>query len=148
MGNQQQYIEEGGFEEYLYRTHEGFPKLTINGIKSNVLLLGSDPQGKHYSLPAYSNTSDMYFKVDKSGKVCQGRLYVDRKCVVDFDWSHDHINQDTGERFSKGTVHVQVYGIDKNGTIERYSAARRMSADEIIKYGPIILAYNPDVKFR
>lgn len=148
MGNQQQYIEEGGFAYFLYYTHSGFPELTINGIKCKVILLSSDPLGKHYSLPSYSNTSDMYFKVDKDGNVCQGRLYLDRRCVVDFDWSHMHINQDTGERFPDGTVHVQIYGVDNNGKIERYSAARKMSADEIKKYGPIIHAYNPDVRLE
>jgi len=37
----------------------------------------------------------------------------------------------------------------KDGSIKRmYKHARYMTQEEIYKYGPIILHYNPNVKFR
>ncbi len=150
MGNQNEYIASGGFSAYLYRDHNGFQSVEINGIRGKVVLDQRDPNGKHYSLPTYSNTSDMYFKVNKDGEVIQGRLYLDRKSYIDFDWGHKHTNTNgDGRTFDKGKVHVQVYTLDGNGKPDRQSDnARFMSNTEMKKYGPVIHAFNPDAKFR
>lgn len=149
MGNQQDYIESGGFSQYLYKDHDGFIAKEINGVKGKVVHDQRDPKGLHYSLPSYANTSDMYFKVSKNGEVIQGRLYIDRKSVLDFDWGHTHKNTSDGKIFTKGTIHVQEYSVDSNGKLIRHSdSARLMTDTEIKKYGPLIRAYNPNVKFR
>lgn len=149
MGNQQEYIESGGFSQYLYKDHYKFSAKEINGVRGKVVLDQRDPNGQHYSLPSYANTSDMYFKAAKDGEVIQGRLYIDRKSVLDFDWGHTHTNSSDGKVFTKGTIHVQKYNVDSKGKLIRHSNnARLMTDTEIKKYGPIIKAYNPNVKFR
>lgn len=90
----------------------------------------------------------MYFRVGKDGNVIQGKVYVDRKHCIDFDWSHKHVNSN-GQSFQKGVVHVQTYEVDSKGVTHRLSdGARYMSNAEIKKYGAIIHAFNPSVKFR
>lgn len=94
MGNQQDYIESGGFSQYLYKD-------------------------------------------------------LDRKNVLDFDWGHTHTNTSDGRIFTKGTIHVQEYSVDSNGKLIRHSdSARLMTDTEIKKYGPLIKAYNTNVRFR
>lgn len=67
--------------------------------------------------------------------------------VLDFDCDHPHENKPTGEFFEAGTVHVQGYE-KRKGKFARHShKARRMTEAEIKKYGPLILAMNPNVKF-
>ncbi len=90
----------------------------------------------------------MYFRVGRDNSVIQGKVYIDRKHCIDFDWSHNHVNSD-GQSFPKGVVHVQIYQVDENGKTHRLSdMARYMTASEIAKYGPIIHAFNPNVKFK
>lgn len=149
MGNQQAYIESGGFSQYLYKDHNGFCVKEVNGTRGKVVLDQRDPNGQHYSLPSYANTSDMYFKVAKNGEVTQGRLYINRKSVLDFDWGHTHTNKSNGKLFPKGTIHVQEYSVDSNGKLIRHSDdARLMTDKEIKKYGPLIKAYNHNAKLK
>lgn len=103
----------------------------------------------HTTLPYYSNTSDIYFRKNANG-ICQARVYVGQKMFLDFDWSHLHINKGgDGRAFKQGVVHVQVWKENKDGTFTRISnQARNMSNAEMKKYGPIIKAFCPDVKFR
>lgn len=148
MGNQRVYISTGGFSQYLYEDHVGFSPVTVNGVRGKALHYIGDGIGDHTGLPQYADTSDMYFRVGKDGKVIQGKVYIDRKHAIDFDWSHRHVNSD-GRTFQKRVVHVQVYRVDEKGNSHRLSdSARYMNNAEIAKYGPIIHAFNPDVKFR
>ncbi len=148
MGNQKNYIQKGGFANYLYRDTPGFNVVEMNGVRAKAINRIDDPDGKHAGLPMYSNTSDMYFRI-KEGVAMQAKLYVDRKTLLDFDWDHSHANKKTGEFFPKGTVHIQEYYVDKNGETKRHSGKARLMTDaEIKKYGPIIHAFNPKVKFR
>ena len=67
---------------------------------------------------------------------------------MDLDWNHSHTNSD-GTVFQKGTIHVQVYIVGKNGKPQRLSDNARLMTDaEIAKYGPIIKYFNPNVKFK
>lgn len=74
--------------------------------------------------------------------------------IIDFDWSHVHVNTSNGRKFPIGTIHVQRYeyvGKDKAGKViyRRMSGeARMMNNEEMKKYGPIIKKFNPNVKFR
>lgn len=124
------------------------PAKTINGVKGHVIKKVGD-RDTHTTLPYYSNTSDIYFRKNANG-VCQARVYVGQKMFLDFDWSHLHINKGgDGRAFKQGVVHVQVWKENKDGTFTRISnQARNMSNAEMKKYGPIIKAFCPDVKFR
>jgi len=120
----------------------------VGGIKGKILkrLGGSET---HSNLPYYAVTSDMYFRKNHEG-VCQGRVYLDHKLCIDFDWSHLHINKGTdGRIFKAGVVHVQVWKQNSDGAFTRVSdRARNMSNSEMKKYGPLIKAFCPNVKFR
>ncbi len=152
MGNQRQFNPNGGFYEYNYRTLTQYGIFTCNGITSKVVEDVNKVED-HFSLPSYSNTSDMYFKEGVGGAIIQGRYYdVDRKMVLDFDWGHTHVNKtDKGKiiaKFPKGVVHVQPY-IEIGGHSKRMNNdARLMTEDEIKKFGKHILHWNPDVKFQ
>ena len=146
MGNQREYIPGGGFSQHLYKDES--PKVTINGITGKMISLVADPTGTHAGLPTYSDTSDIYFKKGKDGKASQAKVYTDRKTVLDFDWSHTHKNSD-GRVFPKGTVHVQVYRVNDDGSLTRLSKdARFMSNFDMKTYGPILKYFNKDIKFR
>lgn len=146
MGNQREYLASGGFSKYLYKDES--PKVTINGVTGKMISKITDPTGIHEGLPTYSNTSDVYFKKGKDGKASQAKVYKDRKTVLDFDWSHNHKNSD-GRIFLKGTVHVQVYRVNADGSLTRLSnSARLMNNHEMKLYGPILKYFNPDVKFK
>lgn len=113
-------------------------------------------KSKHADLPAYAKTSDIYFAPGPDGKATQAKLYSkDKKMMMDFDWNHAHTNPD-GSHFPKGTIHVQEYKVtrvkNKNGKwVDKFTRlskkARPLTASEIRKYGPIILHFNPNVKF-
>lgn len=148
MGTERQYNSHGGFWDQLYEDHPLWQAKTIGGIRGKVLKYITDPTGSHSGLPPYANTSDMYFRIDWTGKVIQAKLYLNRRQCIDFDWGHQHRNKGDGRVFEKGTVHVQTYSVLGNGSTRRNSEARYMSNEEIEKYGPIIRAFNPEVKFR
>lgn len=144
MGNQRQYNSQGEFSEYIYTSVS--ESITINGIKGKVIEL-ADKQGKDTErLPTYSNTSDIYFRRNAKNEIVQAKVYISREMVMDLDWDHSHRNGWNGEFFPAGTIHVQVYKKDKNGRFARLSnEARRMTAIEKEKYGPIIRYFNPNV---
>lgn len=119
---------------------------TINGVKGHLIKKVGDSD-THTNLPYYSNTSDVYFRKNMAG-VCQARVYVGQKKYLDFDWSHTHSNSD-GRKFDRGSIHVQAWIQNKDGTFSRLSDdARRMSNAEMKKYGPILKEYCPSVKLR
>lgn len=148
MGNQKHLNIRNGFIQYLYEDHPKFPTVTINGIKGKALHFIDDGKKEHTGLPQYAGTPNVYFRVGKDGNIVQGKVYVNRKHCIDFDWSHKHVNAD-GKSFSKGIVHVQTYSVGEDGTTHRLSdSARLMTEEEIAKYGPLIHAFNPNVKFK
>lgn len=139
------HIKEGGFSQYLYKDESR--RVNINGVTGKMISKGVGGKSVHDGLPTYSNTCDIYFKKGEDGLACQAKLYKERKAVLDFDWDHSHTNAD-GSKFGAGTVHVQVYKVDKQGNIERMSKyARRMTGEEVRKYGPIIHYFNKNVIF-
>ena len=144
MGNQRQYNPDGGFSEYLYVSLS--EKVTINGVTGR-LIAKADNFGKNDgNLPTYSNTSDIYFRQNMDKQVVQAKVYISRDMVLDFDWSHQHINKPSGEKFPIGTIHVQVYRKKGDKEFVRLSnKARRMTEAEKEKYGPIIRYFNPSV---
>lgn len=148
MGNQREYIESGGFSASLYEDHPGWKAVVINGIKAKVLKLITDKTGFHSGLPTYANTSDMYLRANRDGQVVQAKLYINRKQCIDFDWGHQHKNANgDGKVFPKGVVHVQRYDAS-DITVRHSNNARLMTESEIKKYGAILKAFNPHVKFR
>ncbi len=152
MGGQNQYIETGGFSEYLYE--QVGKTVRMNGLTAKMIKLKTDKNGTHTGLPSFSNTSDVYLRMGQDSLACQAKAYESRTMIIDFDWSHEHINSGDGRMFKKGVVHVQKYeylGKDKNGKViyRRLSnEARLMNNAEMKKYGPILKKFNPKVKFR
>lgn len=155
MGDQRDYLRgKNDFFSYSYTSLS--PRFTINGVTGRMLEKKPAFKSKHADLPAYANTSDMYFASGADGKASQAKLYSkERKMILDFDWDHPHTNPD-GTHFPKGTVHVQEYKImkvkGKNGRwIDKFirlsKKARRMDPWEIEKYGPILHHFNPDIRF-
>ena len=147
MGTQRDYIETGGFYVNLYEDHPDWQTRVINGVRAKVIKLVTDKKGTHSGLPSYADTSDLYLRVGADGNVIQAKLYKDRKHCLDFDWGHVHKNAGEKTVFPKGVVHVQSYSVTNIGI--RYSNnARLMTESEIQKYGAILKAFNPNVKFK
>lgn len=121
---------------------------SVNGVKGHLIKKKGDTD-THTNLPYYSNTSDVYFRQNAKG-VCQARVYIGQKMFLDFDWSHQHKNNDgSGRVFKEGHVHVQVWKENKDGTFSRISgSARSMSPAEMKKYGPLMKKYCPNIKLR
>lgn len=148
MGNQREYITSGGFSSYLYEDHPGWKPVTKNEIHAKVVKLKTDKTGYHSGLPTFANTSTMYLRLNRDGEVIQAKVYNDRRQCMDFDWGHQHKNVDgDGKVFVKGVVHVQQYDA-QSVAIRHSNNARLMTDSEIKKYGDILKAFNPKVKFR
>ena len=120
----------------------------VGGIKGGIVKR-KDATETHSNLPQYAVTSDMYFRKNNAG-VCQGRVYLDHKVTLDFDWRHDHTNNGIdGRHFRRGVVHVQIWQQKPDGTFTRISnGARLMNNAEMKQYGPLIKTFCPGVKFR
>ena len=154
MGNERAYHEGGQLRNYEYTTLS--QRVTINGVTGKMIEKKSDFASKYKGLPAHSESSDIYFNPGDDGYADQAKLYKDHSMVLDFDWSHTHTNKGkNGETFEKGTIHIQEYRmvrVRKNGKwvheFRRLKNARRMTPEEIAKYGPIIRHFNPYVKFQ
>ena len=147
MGGHKNYSAGGGFSQYLYHT-EGQTAI-INSMRVKIIAkIGEDDH--HSGLPFYSNTSDVYLKIEKSGnQVEQAIIYVNRKAVLEFDWGHPHKGKNGNPSFKKGEVHVHELH-EVNGVVQRNPKVnpRWMSAAEMAKYGDIIRYANPNAKMR
>lgn len=140
------YNPEGGFSNYLY-IQKGEILKASNGVEGKVV--EKIEKTAFDGLPTFSNTQEVYFKVNENGEVTQARIYKDRKPVCDFDFDHEHTNPKSGETFYPGTVHVQEWKQKANGDWYRDSRhARYMSNDEMTRYGELIKLANPNVKLR
>ena len=145
MGNGSNFFsgdEKGRRSEYVSIE----PARIVNGVKGHLIKKVGDSD-THTNLPFYSNTSDLYFRQNEND-VCQARVFIGQKTYLDFDWSHTHINKGYGRKFERGTVHVQVWKQNKDGTYTRVTEARSMNNAEMKKYGPILKDYCPSVKLR
>jgi hypothetical protein len=156
MGDQRAYNEgKNNFYAYTYTSLSG--RVTINGVSGKMLEKKDAFKTRHADLPAYSGESDMYFAPGPDGPATQAKLYnKNHQMILDFDWNHTHPNKD-GTIFPEGTVHIQEYTITKvkdpkTGKIvdsfKRSKKARYMTDEEIQKYGPLLLHFNPNIKFR
>lgn len=120
--------------------------VVVNGIKGKIVKRADDPNS-HSALPFYSGTSDVYFRRTEKG-ICQARVYLERKMMLDFDWGHSHTNKSDKQSFKTGVVHVQTWQWHSDGSFKRQPDARLMTSDEIRKYGKVIHHFAPDAKFR
>ena len=131
MGNQRNFLESGGFSEYLYETVGEV--VTINGLRCKIIKMLSDTNNHYAGLPKFSNTSDVYVGLGPGDVPRQLRLYKDRRNYKDFDWGHEHINSD-GTRFPKGVVHVQRYPGANGGDARYMTSAEHQVLDAVISY--------------
>ena len=140
MGNSREYIKSGGFSQYLYY-QVGETITACNGVQGKIVTEYKDVKKFHSSLPSFSNSSKIYFKLDDEDKsVEQARVYVDRRAALDFDWGHTHGS------YLKGVVHVHEWHKTKEGKWLRDSEPRPMTSYEIYRYGEIIHLANPEAR--
>lgn len=153
MGNEKSYnAGNGRLSEYKWNTLS--ERKMVNGVSGKMVGLKKEFATGKESAPIVGGTTDVYFVPGNNGLAKQARLRKDGKSVLDLDWSHEHKNAD-GTIFHKGVVHVQEFKtetIRKDGKLRYHSTrlsanARRMTAAEVKKYGPLILAFNSNVIF-
>lgn len=146
MGNGKVYPD-GGFTGENAKYERVGDYRYANGLKG-AIVKRKDDGDFHSNLPQFANTYDMYFRQNVNG-VCQARVYLDHATFLDFDWSHNHTNKGNGRSFERGTVHVQKWTRNSDGSFTRLSDdARMMSNSEMKKYGPLIKKFCNGVKFR
>lgn len=160
MGDQRSRVR-GRNDLYSYRYTSLSVRVTINGVTGRMIADKSGVNVDHIYLPMQK--SDIYFYPGKDGIATQAKLYsADKKKQLDFDWNQIHKNKDRNgnatETFQEGVIHVQEYVSTrykdpkdkkwKDHFKRKSNNARPMTEAEIAKYGPIILKFNPNVKFR
>ena len=122
--------------------HQIGETLSSNGVSGKVI----EKQGNdraHDGLLKYSNTSDVYFKLDDQTKLIeQARIYKDRLVAYDFDWGHTH------KEYKEGVIHVHEWYLNKKGKWVRSNKSRLLNNSEIEKYGELLKKANPKVMFR
>lgn len=119
---------------------------TIEGVK----VLYNDTNKRSNDLPAYSNTSSMYFKRDASGEIVQLRVYdKQHRAMYDIDINpkKPHKNKD-GTVISAGVTHIHEWKVDANGNLVRGRKGRLLTQSEIAKYGKKLEAANEQVKYQ
>lgn len=144
MGGHRFYIGENTTQLY----HSEGESAVINGLRVKVIAkIGED--NHHSGLPFYSNTSDVYLKIEKNGnQVEQAIIYVNRKAILEFDWGHPHSRKNGHPSFKKGEVHVHELH-EVNGVVcRKKDQPRWMNTEEMAKYGDIIRYANPNAKMR
>ena len=65
--------------------HQVGDTITANGISAKVITRVGGLPG-HDGLPQYANTSNVYLKMARDGKIEQARIYNGRKAALDIDW--------------------------------------------------------------
>ena len=143
MGNGKYHLGNGDFSKYLY---EEVDTVEGGGLKAKVLQETNDNGTHHTSPPLFSHSSDIYMTRDPDTKIpSQARVYKNHEPNKDFDWGHDHKEHGV-VLFPKGVVHVQTWTKGADGKWNR-SKPRLMTQAEIDKYGALLKAADPNVKF-
>lgn len=142
MGSGNNRNPAGGFTKLEWKEE---PK-TIEGVK----VLCNDTNKRSNDLPAYSNTSSMYFKRDSSGEITQLRVYDKQhraKFDIDISPKDSHTNKD-GTVIPAGVTHIHEWTVDAKGRLIRGRKARLLTKSEIAKYGKKLEAANEQVKYK
>lgn len=120
---------------------------TIAGVK----VLKNTSNKRSNDLPAYSNTSNMYFKRDSSGEITQLRIYDKSShgaaLDIDINPSKPHENKD-GSIIPAGVTHVHRWKTNSEGKLVRNKKGEFLSDEQIKKYGDTLKAANSNVRFR
>lgn len=120
---------------------------TIAGVK----VLKNTSNKRSNDLPAYSNSSNMYFKRDASGEIVQLRVYDESShgAILDIDInpSKPHENKD-GSIIPAGVTHVHTWKKNAKGKLVRNKKGEYLSDEQIKKYGDKIRAANSSVRFK
>lgn len=119
---------------------------TIEGVK----VLYNETNKRSNDLPAYSNTSSMYFKRDASGEIVQLRVYDKQhraRYDIDINPKAAHKNKD-GTVIPAGVTHIHEWKVNPDGTLVRGRKARLLTKSEIRKFGKKLEAANAHVKYQ
>ena len=98
---------------------------TIEGVK----VLYNDTNKRSNDLPAYSNTSSMYFKRDASGEIIQLRVYDKQhraRFDIDINPKKPHVNKD-GTVIPAGVTHIHEWTVDAKGNLVRGRKGRLLT---------------------
>lgn len=140
MGNEKNYLDEGGFTELEY--HQVGETLVAHNNVSAKIIEKNDTVNNHEGLPLHSGESSNYLGLDDQTKqITQLRHYESRTAAIDFDWGHPH-----KDSMPEGIVHVHEWKKTKKGL--RRMPPRWMTESEIAEYGPLILLANPNARLR
>lgn len=132
----------GGFLKLEWREE---PK-TIEGVK----VLYNNTNKRSNDLPAYSNTSTMYFKRDASGEIVQLRVYDKQhraKYDIDINPKAAHKNKD-GTVIPAGVTHIHEWKMNPDGSLVRGRSGRMLTTTEIKRFGKKLEAANKNVKYK
>jgi len=119
---------------------------TIEGVK----VLYNETNKRSNDLPAYSNTSSMYFKRDASGEIVQLRVYDKQhraRYDIDINPQKPHDNRD-GTVILAGVTHIHEWKVNPDGTLVRGRKGRLLTDSEIARYGKKLEAANEHVKYK
>ena len=143
MGSGSNRNPEGGFSIYEWDEE---PDL-IAGVK----VLYNTNNKRSNDLPAYSDTSTMYFKRDANGEIIQLRIYDpithEAKYDIDINPQKSHKNKD-GTFIDVGVTHIHEWRLDKKGELVRGKRARLLTSLEQLCYNDILQAANDHVKYQ
>ena len=145
MGGHRVFNEQGGFNQYLYRT---VTQMEINGMQVTTITK-IDEANHHSGMPFYSQHSDVYLKMESdSDEIIQAIIYKNRRAVLEIDWGHSHHGKKGHPSFKEGEVHVHTLTEENGKVVRSKEPARWMNDEEMKKYGPIIRYANPNAKMR
>lgn len=143
MGSGNNRNPEGGFLTYEWDEE---PDL-IAGIK----VLSNTNNKRSNDLPAYSNTSTMYFKRDADGEIIQLRVYDptthEAKFDIDINPKKGHDNKN-GTYIEAGITHIHEWKYNSRGELARGKKARLLTSLEIMSYNDILCAANDHLKYQ
>ena len=143
MGSGNNRNPDGGF----YSLEWDEEKDLIAGVK----VLSNTNNKRNNDLPAYSNTSTMYFKRDSTGEIIQLRVYDpithEAKFDIDINPKKGHTNKD-GTHIDAGITHIHEWKHNSKGELVRGNRARLLTSLEQLTYDYVLNAANDHVKYK
>ena len=101
-------------------------------------------------LPAYSNTSSMYFKRNEKGEIVQLRIYdKHNRAAYDIDINPERAHDTHGKTIMPaGVTHIHEWKINKKGELVRGKTPRHLTPDEIKQLDSILKQANANVRYK
>lgn len=119
-------------------------------LVAGVKVLRNNNNKRTNDLPAYSNTSDMYFKRNENGEIVQLRIYDKaHRAAYDIDINPAKPHNEKGKSvMPAGVTHVHEWKLNKNGELVRGKTPRHLTSDEIKRLDHILKEANKHVRYK